>query len=329
MLYSDAIKKGSLLFAPMEGITDGPYRKVIERLFPEWQRHCCDFLRVPSEGKYSEKKIVEHFGVNEYQNEEVREKTTYQILTSPSANTADTVNKIYQLGFKHLDLNLGCPSKKVNSHKGGAYLLSDLKSLKDVVQKTRDHFPLLFSVKIRIGYRDSENFEQVLETLESCSVDAITIHGRTRDQLYKGKADWKYIQMAVEKCKVPIIGNGDIWTTQDIHSIFTQTNCHAVMVARGALKTPWLAKLYRLKNEGHILDEGQELRFRRAFIKSYYRLLEEEYIKIGWEDKHLHRRFKGLTRYLIEDLPEGEAIRSQLLRSKQFGEFKQILAERI
>lgn len=326
MQYSEVVAPGSLLFAPMEGITDGPYRKVIERLFPEWHRQCCDFLRVPSEGRYSEKKIIEHFGRSEYENEDIRKRTTYQILTSPTANTADTVKKIRQLGFKHLDLNLGCPSKKVNSHKGGAFLLSDLYLLKEVVSNARENFPDLFTVKIRIGYRNTEIFEEILETLESCSVDAITIHGRTRDQLYKGRANWDFIKLAVEKCKVPIIGNGDIWTTEDIDNIFKQTGCHAAMVARGALQTPWLAKLYRLKAKDHFINKDQELKLRRGFIKAYYRELEKEYTEIGWEEGHLHRRFKGLTRYLIEELPEGQTIRSQLLRSKKFTEFKNILA---
>lgn len=329
MQYTDVVQPGSLLFAPMEGITDGPYRKVIQKLFPEWHRHCCDFLRVPTEGTYSTKKIIDHFGNEEFENETSRERTTYQILTSPRANTEDTVKKIAQLGFKHLDLNLGCPSKKVNSHQGGAYLLSDMEKLKDVIQKSRDYFPHLFTVKIRIGYRDTDLFEQSLETMQACGVDAITIHGRTRDQLYKGKANWDFIARAVELSSVPIIGNGDIWTCQDIDEIQAQTKCHAVMVARGALKTPWLAKLYRLRQENNELDEAQELRLRKSFIKSYYRNLEEEYLRDGWKEEYLHRRFKGLTRYLFDDLENGEATRSLLLRSKTLNEFKQILAQNI
>ena len=78
------------------------------------------------------------------------------------------------------------------------------------------------------------------------------------------------------------------------------------MVARGALKTPWLAKLYRLKQENNELDENQILRFRKGFIKSYYRLLEEEYRKVDWKIENLHKRFKGLTRYLFDDLENGD-----------------------
>lgn len=327
--YSQVIEKGSLLFAPMEGITDGAYRKVIQRLFPEWNRLCCDFLRCPTEGRFSEKKIIEHFGVEEFEDVKVRENSTYQILTSPRANTEDTVEKIEALGFKHLDLNLGCPSKKVNSHQGGAFLLSDLKLLEKVIRQVRRRFSQMFTVKIRIGYRDTNLFLDNLKLFENEGVEAVTIHGRTRDQLYKGVANWSYIQEAVKNCHLPIIGNGDIWNTSDIKNIFTETNCHAVMVARGALKTPWMAKLYRLEQSGHQLDDAQRLRFRKGFIKSYYRLLEEEYFARGWEEGHIHRRFKGLTRYLLDDLENGEHIRSQLLRSKLLNEFKDIISKNI
>jgi tRNA-dihydrouridine synthase B len=327
MSYTTEVKSGSLLFAPMEGITDGPYRKVIKRLFPEWNRHCCDFLRCPTEGTYNEKKIIEHFGMEEFENEDNRINTTYQILTSPRANTEDTVKKIAKLGFKHLDLNLGCPSKKVNSHQGGAYLLSDLTKLREVLSRIRDCYPYMFTVKIRIGYRNTDLFEESLKTIEECGAEAITIHGRTRDQLYKGTANWDYIAKAVEVCNVPVIGNGDVWTCEDIDAIQKHTNCHAVMVARGALKTPWLAKLYRLKQENHELDENQILRFRKGFIKSYYRLLEEEYRKMDWKIENLHKRFKGLTRYLFDDLENGDVTRSQLLRSKSLAEFNHILSK--
>ena len=89
---------------------------------------------------------------------------------------------------------------------------------------------------MRIGFKDDSNFLDCIKLFEHEGVNAITIHGRTRDQLYKGVADWKYIRMAAKATSVPIIGNGDIWSVSDIQNIFDYTNCHSIMLGRVALK---------------------------------------------------------------------------------------------
>ena len=203
-------KEKSLIFAPMEGITDIHYRETILENYPEWDFVATDFLRAPSVGPYPVKHVLKHYGKSSYEDPEKQRKTIYQMLTTEDALTEDTVSKIRDLGFKWLDLNLGCPSKTVCKHRGGSFLLSDLQALRKVIKTIRSHFPHTFTAKIRVGYKDDTLFKDILRLLEDEGVDAITIHARTRDEMYKGVAKWEYVKTAVETVKTPIVGNGDI-----------------------------------------------------------------------------------------------------------------------
>lgn len=312
-------KPGSLLFAPMEGVTEESYRLAVSRAFPEWDLFATDFLRVPTMGHFKAQKILSHYGESVYKNQKLKKKTTFQILTSERANTQQTVELINELGFEHLDLNLGCPSKKVNAHKGGAYLLSDLPALKNILSTIRKSFNNCFTVKIRIGYKDTNNFEDLLKLIEDEGVEAITIHGRTREQLYRGVADWSYIKKAVEISNLPIIGNGDIWETADIDRMFNETGCHSVMIARGALKTPWLATLY--KEHGKEINESFLMQERKKYMEAYFYELEREYKREGKTEENILKRFKALSRYIFDDFDEDGILREGFLRSRTYNEF--------
>lgn len=303
-------QEGSLFFAPMEGITDPEYRINLHNCFPEWDYYATDFLRVPAAGMYPDSHILKHYGKEIYNNDQIKNKTIYQILTSEKAFTKEIVQKVYQLNFSWLDLNLGCPSKTVCKNKGGSFLLSDLKVLRPIIKTIRENFPLTFTAKIRVGYKDDSNFINILKMLEDEGVDAITIHARTRDELYKGVAKWDYVKQAVKAVNIPIVGNGDIWTVKDIHDYFDFTECHSVMIARGAMKTPWLAKNY---HQG-IIDESAQSRIEniKFYYANYMSILDagdkEEAVKV--------KRLKAVSRYLFDDLPNGAKIKRSFLLSK-------------
>lgn len=323
----DVFKKNSLLFAPMEGITDEPYRIAMLKNFPEWDQFFTDFLRVPTVGKINEKLVLDHYGPRILANPEWRKKNSFQILTTPRAQTLSVIEILENMKMDHLDLNLGCPSKKVNSHLGGAYLLSDHKSLREVLQTIRKNFTGHFTVKMRIGYRDDKNFFDTLKLIEDEGVEAITLHARTRDQLYKGVADWKYIAEAVKQVKIPLIGNGDIWIVEDIEKIFEETGCHSVMFGRSALKTPWLAKLYKeYIDEGAHIDETFLLIERKNYLDLYFDSLYKEYKEVGWPDNLILKRFKSFSRNLFDDYDNFETIRGRFLRSESLAEFQDHLA---
>jgi tRNA-dihydrouridine synthase len=302
----------------MEGITDEAYRIAMLKTFPEWNQFFTDFLRVPSVGRITERSIIEHYGQRIFTNPEWRKKNSYQILTSPRAQTQMVVEILDALGFHHLDLNLGCPSHTVNSHFGGAYLLSNHSALKVILDTIRTHFKGTFTVKMRIGFRDDKNFFESLKMIEDAGVEAITLHARTRDQLYQGVADWSYITQAVNAVSIPVIGNGDIWTADDVDKIFETTNCHSVMLGRSALKTPWLAGLY---HDGANTDETFQLFQRKNYLETYFEALLKEYREIAWTDLHILKRFKSYSRNLFDDYEDGEVIRGRFLRSESLAEF--------
>lgn len=309
----------SLMFAPMEGITDIYYRETIHELYPEWDTYTCDFLRVPSTNPYPLKHIRKHLGDSVFTNPELSKKTIYQILTSPGAYTKETVGSIAQLGVDWIDLNLGCPSKTVCKNQGGSFLLSDHEILRPIIKTIRQNFSGTFSCKIRVGYEDDSNFEATLKLLEQEGVDLIIIHGRTRNELYKGVAKWDYIKRAVKIVDIPIIGNGDIWDLEEINQYFDYTGCHSIMLARSALKSPWLAKLYRRN-----IKETPELRaqeINKYFHSFYKKTLEQNNLVEASRIK----RLKSVSRYIFDDLPEGQEIKKRFLLSKSFEEQAELL----
>lgn len=309
----------SLFFAPMEGVTDIFYRNVITNHYPQWDFVATDFLRIPSVGMYPDKHILKHFGSSALDCPQTKSKTIYQILTSDLALTSEHVQRIEALGFEWLDLNLGCPSKTVCKNKGGSFLLSELDILRKIIKEIRSNFTHTFTAKIRVGYRDDSNFEKILKLLEEEGVDAITIHARTRDQLYKGVANWDYVKQAVKISNIPIIGNGDIWTVKDINRYYDYTNAHSVMIARGALKTPWLAKNYKLS----ILDESIESRVEE--IKKYFHLFYSQLENKEGEELGNIRRLKAVSRYIFDDLPNCVLIKKRFLLSKTWEEMSSII----
>lgn len=310
-----SVPYGSLFFAPMEGITDEAFRKTILKLYPEWDYLATDFLRVPSAGKYPNKHLIRHFGKELIENPFVLNKTMFQILTSHKAFTLEMVKQIEELKFPWLDMNIGCPSNTVCKNRGGSFLLTDLPSLKNLVRTIRQNFPGRFSCKIRIGYHDTDQFEDSIRMLNDEGVELITVHARTRDDMYKNPARWDFISKAVKISKVPIIGNGDIWKTDDINRMLQETGCHAVMIARGALKAPWMAQDYK---KGLFESSREEiLQKMRYFLYEYRTILEAENVS----PRGLLKQNKSVTRFMLEGLEGSESMRRKLILSQTTSEF--------
>lgn len=309
------VEKGSIFFAPMEGITDEAFRKTILKLFPEWDYLACDFLRVPSAGTYPLKHLVRHMGRELFEVEWIKQKTMYQILTAHKSFTTEMVSDLEYLQIPWLDLNLGCPSPTVCKNRGGSFLLTDLPALRPLIRNVRSIFQGRFSCKIRVGYDDSKNFADIISMLNDEGVDLITVHGRTRAQMYKEPAEWKFIAQAVQLSRVPIIGNGDVWETNDISRMLNETGCHGVMVARGALKSPWMATDFK---NGHLQETNAERILKiKSFFAEYRAALEAENITM----RGLLKQSKSVSRFMLEGMENGEALRRKLILSQTVPEF--------
>jgi len=301
------ISEGQLLFAPMEGVTNSLYREVVTELYPEWDFFACDFLRIPTTVAFPRKHILKHFGKKHFDSP-IKDKTIFQVLTSENGKTKETFKDLKDLGFKWVDLNLGCPSKTVVKNKGGSYLLKAPHILDRILGEIRETYEGFFSVKIRVGFEDDSVFEDNLRLFEKHQVGAITIHGRTREELYKGKANWDYLKRASEMLDIPIIGNGDIWTLNDISSCFSYTKNTSLMIARGALKRPWLASHYYQN-----IKETDQIRIKE--IKRYLYKIHDVYVENNMPNEKILRFLKGLVRYIFDDLPNDEVLKRTCLRS--------------
>ena len=198
---------------------------------------------------------------------------------------------VIEQGWKWIDVNAGCPVKKVIKQGAGADLLRDLDRLKAILMGLRELFDGLLSVKIRAGWSDKDDHEglirQVGRIVDEVGVDMVTLHARTRQQGYSGKANWRWIRVLRESTSAIVVGNGDVMDMEDAHKMMVQTGCDAVMVGRGALGAPWIFSKKRPLPEdvertilqhvnGMILKIGDETRaisaFRSHLIKYVKRL---------------------------------------------------------
>jgi tRNA-dihydrouridine synthase len=229
------------------------------------------------------------------------------------------VKEILDLGYPWLDINLGCPSNTVTKNGGGSSLLLDLDLLRTIIRNIRSNFNGRLTAKVRTGFHHTNDFETIIKILNDEGVELITVHGRTRDMMYKVPAVWSFIEKAVKLSQVPIIGNGDVWCTSDVDRMMNETGCHGVMVARGALKSPWMAQDYRI---GHFNETSIERAKRiKAFFKEYRHQLELENIS----DRGLLKQTKSVSRFMFEGLDSGDVHRRKLLLAQTIPEIYAVI----
>ena len=166
-----------------------------------------------------------------------------QIFGADAAILAEAAKFVTDLGVDLLDINMGCPVKKVVRTGAGAALLKDPGKIGAILQSVRKATHLPLTVKIRSGWRRREiNCLDVARIAEDCGVDAVILHPRTADQGFSGSADWNLIGDVKKRVKVPVIGNGDIRTAADASRMLSRTGCDGFMVGRGCLGNPWIFK---------------------------------------------------------------------------------------
>lgn len=309
-------KNYKIHFAPMEGVTDPAYRLAILKLIPEWDLLYTDFYRVPTVGNCDEKAIINHLGESTFDTAAFLNKTILQILTTPRAQTLKVIKIIEKLKIPALDLNLGCPSRKVNAHGGGSILLDTPDELKNILDIIKSNYSGKFSIKMRLGHLDTLNFEKNLQLFQEFNIDQVSIHARTKAQAYKGIADWNYFATAKSILgSTPLVLNGDIWCPQDIMHITQKYNTPNVMVGRGALKTPWLPQLMNISSA---TTAKTMLNKKKEMMPKYFQQLYINYRDFNkLNDQLILKRFKALSRYIFDDLPEGEKLKRNLLRASE------------
>jgi nifR3 family TIM-barrel protein len=185
---------------------------------------------------------------------------------------------VAQSGVDLIDINMGCPVKKVIKAGAGAVLMRDPDHVARIVDAVKKSVKIPVTVKIRSGWtRGSINAVEIARIVEDCGADAITVHARTADQGYSGHADWKIIASVKKAVKIPVIGNGDIRQPQDAVKMLQETSCDAVMVGRGALGNPWIFRGIVGALCGQTIDYLPSLSQRREMIENHWRMEAEAF----------------------------------------------------
>jgi tRNA-dihydrouridine synthase B len=225
-----------LILAPVAGHTDSLFRQVIKGLGG------CGLVvseLVSTEGMTRHRVRSEHLT----HFEESERPISIQIFGSDPARMAESAAMVEAMGADIVDINLGCPVKKVVKQGGGSNLLRDLPLLEKIFKAVRKAIKAPLTVKIRSGWNhNSINALEVLHLAEDCGIEALAIHGRTRCDMFSGKADWNVITEVKERARIPVIGNGDVFSPLDAERMFRETGVDGIMMGRGVLSNPWLIR---------------------------------------------------------------------------------------
>ncbi len=225
--------RNNLVLAPMAGVTDLPFRLVAVD-------HGCGL--VVSE-MVSAKGLVMGGGRTRdlLSSSPAERPLAVQLFGSEPESMAEAAAVVEEAGADILDINMGCPVKKVVGGGAGAALLRDLRRIEKILKGVRKRVTIPLTIKIRAGWDHSSiNALEVLAVAEEQGVDAIIVHPRTRSQGFTGRADWSLIGRIKERAGIPVIGNGDVRSPEDAVRMFEETGCDGVMIGRGALGNPWI-----------------------------------------------------------------------------------------
>jgi tRNA-dihydrouridine synthase B len=291
----DVTVRPAHILAPMAGITDTVFRRLIKRLGG------CGLIMtefVSSEGMLRQNLRSRRYL---YYTEEER-PISAQIFGADPGRLAEAARMIQDLGFDIVDLNLGCPAKKV-VRCGGSGLLRDLPLLERIFKEIRAAVAIPFTVKIRSGWSDEEIVAvEVARRAEACGVEAIAVHPRTRLQGFGGRARWEIIGEVKQAVRIPVIGNGDVFTPRDAEALFAQTGCDAVMIGRAAASNPWIFRqMSDYFRTGAYAEPGEEDRYQ--IIRTYYAMLVEEETPGGLG------KMKQFASWFTRGVPNGAELR--------------------
>src|SRR5215471_6282630 len=285
------------VLAPMAGVTDTVFRRFIRQL-----GGCglimTEFTSADGVLRATDKKAKRylHFYEDEH-------PISAQLFGSDPKVMAEAAKMVEGLGFDLVDLNLGCPAKKVVKCNGGSGLLRDLPAIGRIFEAVRAAVKIPFTVKFRAGWNDDEIVcVELAKMAEDCGLCAVALHARTREQGYSGNARWEWIAAVKDVVKIPVIGNGDIRTPEDASAMIAQTGCDGVMIGRTAASNPWIFRQIRQHAETGCYDQPTEAD-RYQMIRTYFKMLIDE-TQHGSAGK-----MKQFVAWFTHGVPNGSALR--------------------
>ncbi len=259
-----------VFLAPMAGITDRPMRRLVSSF--GGGNMVSEMVAVNA---------LQRKNPKSYRIADVREENypvVVQLVGGDDVLFADAVRLVEELGAASVDINMGCPVKKIVNNHSGSYLMKDMALAAKIIKAAVKATSLKVSVKFRKGWDcNSVNVVDFAKMCEDCGAAYLTVHGRTRSEFYSGKADWDSIAAVKDTVKIPVIGNGDITSPQKAAEMLAHTNADAVMIGRAALGCPWIISQTHEYLEHHTQPTSLPIKVVKEALLTHIKELTEYY----------------------------------------------------
>lgn len=312
MKIKDIEFENNIFLAPMAGIADRAFREL-----------CINFgagytvtEMVSSKGlTMGDKKSSELLTLGEIEN-----PAGAQIFGDDPQIMAEAAVKCLDFHPQIIDINMGCPAPKIAMNGGGASLMKNPKLAGEIVKAVSEAVPVPVTVKIRKGWDDeSVTAVELAQIAEQNGASAITVHGRTRMQMYSGKVDYDIIAKVKKAVSIPVIGNGDITDEQSATIMFEKTNCDAIMIGRGALGNPWIfRKINAYLSECRVLPEVGINEKMVVMLKHIQKIIEYKGEYTAMREARHH------AAYYTKGIRGGAALRKEISTFEHFEQLEEL-----
>ncbi|MDO4997826.1 MAG: tRNA-dihydrouridine synthase [Neisseria sp.] len=311
-----------LVLAPMQGLTDAPMRDLLTRI-GGFDECVSEFVRIThtvhSRGTWLKYAPEIADGNKTF----AGVPCTVQLLGSDAENMAVNALEAVRFGVDKIDLNFGCPAPTVNKHQGGAVLLKEPERVYQIVKTLRAalpaHIPL--TGKMRLGFEDKTLALENAQAIAEGGACGLTVHARTKVEGYEPPAHWTWVRKIADAVNIPVTANGDVFTLNDFREIVAVSGCQRVMIGRGAVMRPDLAKQIK-----QFAQTGQADEMAFSEIAEWIRLFFELCVERESQNKYPVARLKQWLGMLKKVYPEADEMFSQLRTLKEIDEVRTVLA---